>query len=90
MKHIISQDTNVDSFLAFVTTKDLKQEIRKLEDQVSIAVDELRDFNNAHQRRPYLRDYVVLMNGGFVDSIRELRAQIRKVHAVLGQKEAAA
>lgn len=90
MKATIYQyDTNVNSALAFVTINDLKLEVRKLGDQVSIALDELSELNAAHQKRPYLPDFISTMRKGYMSSVRELRAQIRTICAFLQQKEAA-
>ena len=87
---IIQQGRSKLNFFAHFSAEDLKTEINRLESQIAIAKDELLDFSSAHQNRPYSSEYFNVMAGGFRNSIRELRAQVRKVREYLVQKEALA
>lgn len=71
------------NFPAALTAMDFKTEIRKLEDQVAIRQDELRELEEAHRARPYQCAFMTTMRHGYQSSLRELHSQIETVRAIM-------
>ena len=83
-KSLLNSATNFN-FLALVTAEDLHTEIRKLDDQISIAKDELRDIEAGHRERPYRPEFMTMMRRGYRSSLRELHREIENVRAMIGK-----
>lgn len=76
--------------LAHLTMADLRADIRKLENQISVAKDELSDYEDGHKERPYRREFMATVRREYRRWLRELRNQIAKTYALLRAKEAMA
>jgi hypothetical protein len=75
--------------LAALSTSDLKLLIAQRESELADAVAELNDFAEAYHGAAYAEGYRLCLNE-LRKPVRELRAQVRKVRALLYVKEAPA
>ncbi|HZQ17078.1 MAG TPA: hypothetical protein VFA90_00035 [Terriglobales bacterium] len=83
----VRQSTSASQALS---AQDLRSTITDLELDLENAVDELRDFTEAHRDNPNAKDFLVSARESFMEPIRELYAQLRELRSVLKLKEAAA
>lgn len=83
MKNILQHSALINSHVPRLTTQQLKSELSKLEGQVTVQRDEIRDLENAHAARPYRSEFMLTMRRGYRDSLRQLHSEIASVRAML-------
>ena len=85
----VSSSSQLDAedlqILSYLTVEDLQTDIRKLEDQIEIAKDELADLE---EERPYRPEGMAKLRRGYHDSLGEMHSQIAKTYELLQAKEA--
>lgn len=83
MKAIVTNSATNINFSRVFSGQELERELTYLHDQLDIQRAELRELEHAHQARPYRRDFMVRMRGGYRTSVRDLHSQIENVRGMM-------